>query len=492
MNGSEKNQPGKNDTITTQHGIPVGDNQNSRTAGKEGPTLLEDIYLVEKLAHFGRERIPERIVHAKGAGAFGYFESTANSSQYTKAKFLSTKGKRTPVFVRFSTVAGEKGSADTVRDPRGFAVKFYTEEGNYDLVMNNTPVFFIRDGIKFPDFIHSQKRDPRTNLKDPNMAWDFFANSPESLHQVTILYSDRGIPESFRNMNGYSGHTFKWVNDQGKSVWVRYHFKTDSGIKNMDVERASRLAGEDPDYHTRELFESIEKKNFPSWTVYVQIMPYDDAWNYRYNPFDITKVWPHSDYTLHQIGKMVLDRNPENYFADVEQSAFSPGNVVPGIEFSPDRMLQARLFAYADTDRYRLGVNYHLIPVNSPINSPEKNYYRDGFMRTDRNGGGSVNYEPNSFNGPEEDKEKKKSPYEVRGMADSVPVEHHSEDNDYVQAGNLFRLLSGEEKKRLALNIASDLKRVRRDIVMKQLDHFVKSDPDYGRMVADELGIKLP
>lgn len=492
MKADEKNNTEKNETITTQHGIPVGDNQHSYTAGKQGPTLLEDIYLVEKLAHFDRERIPERIVHAKGAGAFGYFESTSDSSQLTKAKFLGSKGKRTPVFVRFSTVAGEKGSADTVRDPRGFAIKFYTEDGNYDLVMNNTPVFFIRDGIKFPDFIHSQKRDPRTNLKDPNMAWDFFANSPESMHQVTILYSDRGIPESYKNMNGYSGHTFKWVNSKGIAVWVRYHFKTDKGIRNMDVERAAELAGVDPDYHTRELFESIEKRDFPSWTVYVQIMLYDVAWNYRYNPFDITKVWPHSDYPLHEIGKMILDRNPVNYFADVEQSAFSPGNVVPGIEFSPDRMLQARLFAYADTDRYRLGVNYHLIPVNSPMNSPEKNYYRDGFMRTDSNGGGSVNYEPNSLNGPKEDVEKKRSPYKVGGEADAVPNEHHAEDNDYDQAGNLFRILSVDEKKRLASNIASDLKKVRKDIVMKQMGHFSKADPEYAKMVAEELGMEYP
>ena len=479
-------------TITSQHGIPVGDNQHSYTAGKQGPTLLEDVYLVEKLAHFDRERIPERIVHAKGAGAFGYFESTADSSSYTKAKFLSRKGKKTPVFVRFSTVAGEKGSADTVRDPRGFAIKFYTEDGNYDLVMNNTPVFFIRDGIKFPDFIHSQKRDPRTNLKDPNMAWDFFSNSPESLHQVTILYSDRGIPESFRNMNGYSGHTFKWVNSEGKAVWVRYHFKTDSGIKNMDVEKAARLSGEDPDYHTRDLFEAIEKKDFPSWTVYVQIMPYDEAWDYRYNPFDITKVWPHSDYPLHEIGKMVLDRNPENYFADVEQSAFSPGNVVPGIEFSPDKMLQARLFAYADTDRYRLGVNYHLIPVNSPLNSPEKNYYRDGFMRVDKNGGGSVNYEPNSFGGPVEDHRNRRLLYEVRGVADAVPNEHHQEDSDFVQAGNLFRILSVDERHRLAVNIASDLKKVRSEIARRQIDLFYRADPEYGSMVEKELGIKKP
>ena len=329
----------KGEPLTSQHGIPVGDNQNSVTAGSAGPTLLEDVYLIEKLAHFNRERIPERIVHAKGAGAYGYFEATKDVSEYTKARFLEKTGKRTPVFARFSTVAGEKGSSDTVRDPRGFAVKFYTEEGNYDLVMNNTPVFFIRDGMKFPDFIHSQKKDPAINAKNHNMAWDFFSWSPESLHQVTILYSDRGIPRSYRHMNGYSGHTFKWVNSDGEAVWVKYHFKTDQKIQNIPTDEAKKIAGEEPDYCTKDLYETIRDGRFPSWTVYAQIMPYEEAWTYRFNPFDITKVWPHRDYPLREIGKLVLNRNPENYFSEVEQSAFSPGNIVPGIEFSPDKML---------------------------------------------------------------------------------------------------------------------------------------------------------
>jgi catalase len=488
----EKNKnKGKKERLTSQHGIPVGDNQHSYTAGKQGPTILEDVYLIEKLAHFERERIPERIVHAKGAGAYGYFEGTKDVSKYTKAKFLNNIGKRTQIFVRFSTVAGEKGSSDTVRDPRGFALKIYTEEGNYDLVMNNTPVFFIRDGIKFPDFIHSQKRDPRTNLKNPNMVWDFFSHSPETLHQVTILYSDRGIPESYKNMNGYSGHTFKWVNEKGEAVWVKYHFITNQGIKNLSPEMAAKLAGEDPDHHTRELFETIEKGDFPSWTVYVQIMPFEDAQNYRFNPFDITKVWPHKDYPLQEIGKLVLNKNPDNYFVDVEQSAFSPGNVVPGIEFSPDKMLQTRLFAYADAQRYRLGVNYTLIPVNSPKNSPVKNYYRDGFMRTDDNGKGSVNYEPNSYEGPVENPNSKRSSYEIRGTVDAVPNEHHSEDNDYIQAGNLYRILPLDERKRLMHNIALELKHVDINIVKRQLEYFYKADPEYGKGIASELGIDL-
>ncbi len=474
-------------SITTQHGGPVGDNQNSITAGRSGPTLLEDTYLVEKLAHFDRERIPERVVHAKGAGAYGYFESTSDMSNYTKAKFLSGPGKRVPLFVRFSTVAGEKGSADTVRDPRGFAVKIYTEEGNYDLVMNNTPVFFIRDGIKFPDFIHSQKRDPQSNSRSQNMAWDFFSHSPESLHQVTILYSDRGIPASYRNMNGYSGHTFKWVNSKGEAYWVKYHFKTDQGIRNMPTDEAARLAAERPDFHTEDLFYSISKGEKPSWTVYVQIMPYEDAFTYRFNPFDITKVWPHSDYPLQEIGKMVLDRNPENYFAEVEQAAFSPGNLVPGVELSPDKMLQARLFSYPDTHRYRLGVNYTDIPVNSPKNKPPRNYYRDGFMVTGNNGGAEVNYEPNSFGGPQENHEARRQSYKVEGEADSTRYQEHSDDDDFVQAGNLFRMFSEDEKERLCANIAGDLSKANKKVIEAQLALFRKVDSEYGERIASRL-----
>lgn len=481
----------ESERLTSQHGIPVGDNQNSVTAGSEGSTLLEDVYLIEKLAHFDRERIPERVVHAKGAGAYGYFEAFEDMSEYTKARLFGEKGKKTPLFVRFSTVAGGRGSPDTVRDPRGFAVKFYTEDGNYDLVMNNTPVFFIRDGIKFPDFIHSQKNDPRTNTKSLESIWDFFSHSPESMHQVTILYSDRGIPASYRTMNGYSGHTFKWVNRKGEAVWVKYHFKTDQGIENLNPAEASRISGEDPDYHTRELFEAIEKGGRPSWTVYVQIMPFEDAKTYRFNPFDITKVWPHEDYPLQKIGKMVLDRNPGNYFAEVEQSAFSPGNVVPGVEFSPDKMLQARTFSYADTHRYRLGANYTLVPVNDAKNAKVNNYYRDGPMRVDDNSEGRVNYEPNSFNGPVEDPQYKRSRYNVEGYADSVKQVDHSEDNDFVQAGNLYRIMSEDQKNEIADNIAGELKLVRESIVKRQIGYFLKADHDFGSRIAKQLGISV-
>ena len=477
--------------ITSQHGIPVGDNQHSVTAGLSGPTLLEDVYLIEKLAHFNRERIPERIVHAKGAGASGYFESTVEMSQYTKAKMFEKEGKKTPLFVRFSTVAGEKGSSDTVRDPRGFAVKFYTEEGNYDLVMNNTPVFFIRDGIKFPDFIHSQKKDPAMNARNPNMAWDFFSHSPESMHQVTILYSDRGIPASYRNMNGYSGHTFKWVNKGGDAVWVKYHFKTNQKIRNLATSDAKILAGTEPDYHTKDLYDAIKAGNFPSWTVYVQIMPFEDAWTYRFNPFDITKVWPHSDYPLQEIGKMVLDRNPANYFAEVEQSAFSPGNVVPGVELSTDKMRQARFFAETYPHSYRLGVNYTAIPVNSPKNSGVVNYYRDGHMRVDENSNGETNYEPNSFGGPIEDGQAKRIPYQVQGHAEAGPYELHREDSDFVQAGNLYRIMIEDQKQILVDNIIDDLKDVRNDIVERQLEYFMEADKDYGTRIATGLGISL-
>ncbi|GIQ62298.1 hypothetical protein PACILC2_08660 [Paenibacillus cisolokensis] len=327
--------------LTTSWGAPVGDNQNSMTAGSRGPTLIQDVHLLEKLAHFNRERVPERVVHAKGAGAHGYFEVTNDVTAYTKAAFLSEVGKRTPVFVRFSTVAGESGSADTVRDPRGFAVKFYTEEGNYDLVGNNTPVFFIRDAIKFPDFIHTQKRHPQTHLKNPNAVWDIWSLSPESLHQVTILMSDRGIPATYRHMHGYGSHTFKWVNAKGEAVWVKYHFRTEQGIKNLTEEVARQIAGENPDYHTEDLFNAIAAGDYPAWRLYVQIMPLEDADTYRFDPFDVTKVWSQKDYPLIEVGRMVLNRNPENYFAEVEQATFSPGTLVPGIDVSPDKCCKA-------------------------------------------------------------------------------------------------------------------------------------------------------
>ncbi|WP_345243817.1 catalase [Pontibacillus salipaludis] len=479
----------KRKRLTTEGGIPVGDNQNSMTAGYRGPTIIQDVHLLEKLAHFNRERIPERVVHANGAGAFGYFEVTNDLSKYTKADFLSEVGKRTEMLARFSTVGGEKGSADTARDPRGFSLKFYTEEGNYDLVGNNTPVFFIRDAIKFPDFIHTQKRDPQTNLKDPDMAWDFWSLSPESLHQVTILYSDRGVPATFRHMHGYGSHTFKWTNAEGESVWVKYHIRTDQGYKTLDEETAVKIAGENPDYKTEDLFTSIEEGDHPSWTMYVQIMPLEDAETYDIDPFDVTKVWPHDDYPLIEVGKMVLNRNPKNYFTDIEQAAFSPGNFVPGIDVSPDKMLQGRLFAYADAHRYRLGANYETLPVNRP-KVEVNNYQRDGAMRFDDNGGGSKNYEPNSYDGPVEDPSVKQATYSISGLADSTPYDH---DDHYTQPGNLYRLMSEDEKQRLVSNIVGSMKEVRKEeIQLRQIEHFYKADPDYGERVAQALGLKVP
>lgn len=478
-----------NKKLTTSWGAPVGDNQNSMTAGYRGPTLIQDVHLLEKLAHFNRERVPERVVHAKGAGAHGYFEVTNDVSAYTKADFLSEVGKRTPMFIRFSTVAGESGSADTVRDPRGFAVKFYTEEGNYDLVGNNTPVFFIRDAIKFPDFIHTQKRDPQTHLKNPNAVWDFWSLSPESLHQVTILMSDRGIPATFRHMHGFGSHTFKWVNKEGEAVWVKYHFKTEQGVKNLPTDLAAKLAGENPDYHTEDLFNAIEKGDFPAWKLYVQIMPVEDADTYRFDPFNVTKVWSQKDYPLIEVGRMVLNRNPENYFAEVEQAAFSPGAFVPGIEASPDKMLQGRLFAYADAHRYRVGVNHNHLPINRP-KSDVHHYQRDGQMRFDGNGGGSVYYEPNSYGGPTETPEHKQTAFPVSGVAENAPYDHN---DHYTQAGDLYRLMSTEERERLVNNIVEAMKPVEKDeIKLRQIAHFYKADPEYGLGVAKGLGLEVP
>lgn len=476
-------------TLTTSWGSPVGDNQNSMTAGAHGPTLIQDVHLLEKLAHFNRERIPERVVHAKGAGAHGYFEVTNDMSSYTKAKLFNGVGKQTPMFIRFSTVAGELGSADTVRDPRGFAVKFYTEEGNYDIVGNNTPIFFIRDAIKFPDFIHTQKRDPRTHLKNPTAVWDFWSLSPESLHQVTYLMGDRGIPATLRHTNGYGSHTFKWVNAQGEAVWVKYHFITEQGVKGMSVEVAEQLAGQNPDYHTEDLFNAIEKGDFPAWRLYVQIMPLEEAKTYRYDPFDVTKVWSHKDYPLIEVGRMVLNRNPENYFAEVEQATFSPGTMVPGVEASPDKMLQGRLFAYADAHRYRVGVNHNQLEINRP-KVQVQNYQRDGQMAMNGNGGGSVYYEPNSFGGPKESPEHKQMPFEVSGQADSVA---YDSDDHYSQAGDLYRLMSEDERTRLVNNIVASMKPVTKDeIKLRQIQHFYKADPEYGTRVAEGLGLSVP
>lgn len=475
--------------LTTASGAPIDDDQNIITAGAHGPALLQDVHLMEKLAHFNRERIPERVVHAKGTGAYGYFECTAEMTKYTRAKFLSKVGKKTEVFARFSTVGGEKGSADSARDPRGFAVKFYTEEGNYDMTGNNTPVFFIRDPLKFPDFIHTQKRDPVTNRPNPDMFWDFLSLTPESIHQVTILFSDRGTPKSYRNMNGYSSHTFKWYNSEGGYYWVQYHFKTEQGIHNFTREEAARMATEDPDHATRDLYEAIERGDYPSWRVCVQIMPPEEAKDYRWNIFDITKVWPHADYPLIEIGQMVLNRNHKNYFAEVEQSAFSPGNLVPGIAASPDKMLQARIISYHDAHLHRLGPNYQLLPVNAPKACKANNYQRDGYMRFDNNGGGP-NYWPNSMGGAAPDPSVSEPPIDLEGQA----ARHAQEltDDDFFQAGELYRrVMTDTDRAHLIGNIVAHLGGAQKRIQLRQTALFLKADPDYGQRVAEGLDLDL-
>ena len=474
-------------TLTTASGIPVGDNQNSLTAGPRGPILMQDFHLIEKMAHFNRERIPERVVHAKGAGAYGTFTVTKDITRYTKAKIFSEIGKQTELFLRFSTVGGEKGSADSARDPRGFAIKFYTEEGNWDLVGNNTPVFFIRDPLKFGDFIHTQKREPQSNLKPAWMMWDFWSLSPESLHQVTILFSDRGTPADFRHMDGFSSHTFSFINEANERVWVKFHFKTMQGIKNNTREEAIRLAGENPDQATQDLFEAIERGDYPRWKLYVQIMTMEEADNYHINPFDLTKVWPHADYPLIEVGILELNRNPENFFAEVEQAAFAPAHVVPGVSFSPDKMLQARLLSYPDAHRYRLGINFESLPVNRP-HVPANTYHRDGAMRSD-NGGKSLNYEPNSFGGPAQDERYLEPPFPVDG--DGARYDHREGNDDYTQAGNLYRLLDEGAKSRLIGNIVAAMGGVPRRILVRQLAHFYNADPAYGEGVAKGVGIDV-
>ncbi|HVP89630.1 MAG TPA: catalase [Terriglobales bacterium] len=476
--------------MTTGFGAPVDNDLESMTAGPQGPVLIEDVHLLEKLAHFDRERIPERVVHAKGAGAHGYFEVTGDVTKYTRAKFLSKVGQRTEVFVRFSTVGGERGSADSERDPRGFAVKFYTEEGNYDMVGNNTPVFFIRDTLKFPDFIHTQKRNPATNLKDPDMFWDFLSLTPESIHQVTILFSDRGTPRSFRNMNGYGSHTYMWYNAKGEYSWIKYHFKTEQGIQNFTGEEANRMRGIDPDVATRDLFQAIARGEHPAWRVEVQIMTPEQAKTYKYDPFDITKVWPHADFPPVAIGRMVLDRNPENYFAEVEQAAFSPMNFVPGIGPSPDKMLQGRLFSYHDTHLHRLGPNYHLLPINAPKAAAMANYQRDGAMRSDGNGGGGPNYWPNSFGGPAPDAGVAVPPIDVAGRA--ARHAYVLGDVDFVQAGALYRkVMTDSDREHLVSNIVGHLGGAKKPIQLRQAALFYKADAEYGERVAKGLGLKV-
>lgn len=472
--------------MTTAAGISVADNQNSLTAGPRGPVLMADHFLIERMAHFNRERVPERVVHAKGAGAYGTLTITADISKYTRAKLFSKVGNQCEAFLRFSTVAGELGSADTARDPRGFACKFYTEEGNWDLVGNNTPVFFVRDPLKFQDFIHSQKRHPQTGLRDNTMQWDFWSLSPESLHQVTILFSDRGIPATYRHMHGFSSHTFSLWNAKNERFWVKWHIKTLQGIRCLTDVEAAKIAGEDLDYHRRDLFNCIAKGEYPKWKVQLQIMPEKAAETYHINPFDLTKVWPHNDYPLMDVAILELNRNPENYFAEVEQAAFEPSNMPPGLGASPDKMLQGRLLSYADTHRYRIGINYAQLPVNKP-RCPVNTYHRDGHMRFDGNYGGQVNYQPNSFNGPVDDKQFIEPPLKISGDADR----YGQPDDHYSQPGDLYRLMNADQKNQLIDNLVRAMKPIPKTIQIRQIGHFYKADPNYGAGVAKGLDLSI-
>jgi catalase len=468
-------------SLTTASGIPVADNQNSITAGARGPILLQDFHLIEKLQHFNRERIPERVVHAKGSGAYGAFTVTRDITRYTKAKLFSAIGKTTETFVRFSTVGGARGSADTERDPRGFAIRFYTEEGNWDLAGNNTPMFFIKDPIKFPDFVHTQKRDPQTNLKSPTMMWDFWSKAPESLHQVTMLFSDRGTPDGYRHMDGFGSHTFSLINAAGERVWVKWHLKTQQGIRNLGAADAVRLAGSDPDHAQRDLFNAIARGDFPRWTVFIQVMTEGERilWEQRtgWNAFDLTKVWPHKDFPRIEVGVLELNRNPENYHAEVEQVAFSPANVVPGLGYSPDKMLQGRLFAYHDAQLYRVGTNHQHLPVNRP-RCPFHHQQRDGAMAIE-SGGAAVNYEAVQAAGSKPQGLGHGDPgWPVEGIAGRYDA--RGREDDFTQAGNLFRLLPAAERQNLLDNIAGSLAQVAGDIQHRQIGHFDKADPAYG------------
>jgi len=476
----------KTEIMTTTGGNPVADNQNSLSAGPRGPLLMQDYQLLEKLAHQNRERIPERTVHAKGTAAYGTLTITHDITRYSKAAVFKP-GAKTDALLRFSTVAGERGAADAERDVRGFALKFYTGEGNWDLVGNNTPVFFVRDPLKFPDFIHTQKRHPKSNLRSNTAMWDFWSLSPESLHQVTILMSDRGLPKSLRHVNGYGSHTFSLINAQNVRFWVKFHFKTLQGIEFMTNEEGSAVIAKDRESSQRDLFEAIERGDFPKWKFQIQVMPEKDAETYHWNPFDLTKVWPHKDYPLIDAGVLELNRNPENYFAEVEQSAFSPSNIVPGIGFSPDKMLQARIFSYADAHRYRVGTHYEMLPVNRPRNAV-RTYHADGPMRFDAPKGPDAYYEPNSFGGPTQDARFAEPPLKISGDADRY--NHRDGNDDYTQPGDLFRLFNAGQKQRLFQNIAAAMAGVPENIVQRQLVHFHKADPAYADGVAKALGVK--
>lgn len=481
-NGSAEGCP----VLTTANGAPIGV-QQALTAGPRGPLLMQDVALLEQMQHFNRERIPERVVHAKGSGAYGTFTVTQDVTRYTRAAIFSKVGKKTECFLRFSTVAGERGAADAERDVRGFALKFYTEEGNWDLVGNNTPVFFVRDPYKFQNFIHTQKRNPETNLRDMTMQWDFWSQCPEALHQITILMSDRGIPATYRHLNGYGSHTYSLINAIGERVWCKFHFKTLQGIRNMTDEEAAGVIGQDRESHQRDLFHAIAKGDFPRWRVCIQVMTEKQAESFRWNPFDLTKVWPHAEFPLIEVGVLELNRNPRNYHAEVEQAAFKPSALVPGIGPSPDKMLQARLMSYADTHLYRLGVNHHQIPVNRP-RCPVMNYIRDGAM-ADGSYGSATNYWPNTVASAPKPDPSFADPAWTLGQTIVDRFDSTQGHDDYTQAGNLFRMFDDGHRDRLASRIAGGLGQTSRAIQERMLCHFFRADPDYGTRIARKLGI---
>jgi catalase len=472
--------------ITHTNGAPVVENTNTQTAGPRGPALLQDIWLLEKLAHFDREVIPERRMHAKGSGAFGHFTVTNDITRFTKAKLFGSLGKKYEVFVRFSTVAGERGAADAERDIRGFAVRFYTEEGNWDLVGNNTPVFFLRDPLRFPDLNHAVKRDPRTNLRSAQSNWDFWTLLPEALHQVTYVMGDRGLPDGYRFMHGFGSHTFSFINAANERCWVKFHLKSQQGIRNLSDAEAEAVVAKDRESAQRDLFDAIERGDFPRWTLAVQVMTEAQADTSAFNPFDLTKVWPHKHYPLIDVGVLELNRNPENYFADVEQAAFSPANVVPGIGFSPDKMLQGRLFSYGDAQRYRLGVNAHQIPVNAP-KCPFHAYHRDGGMRVDGNQGRTIGYQPNSRGEWVDQPSLKEPPLSLRG--DATHWDHLADDDHFDQPGALYRLMKPAEQQRLFDNTARSLSGASAQVQQRHIDNCTRADPAYGQGVAQALRV---
>lgn len=476
--------------LTSENGAPVANTTDSLTAGERGPVALQDLWLIEKLAHFDREVIPERRMHAKGSGAFGKFTTTHDITKYTTASIFAEVGKETEVFVRFSTVAGERGAADAERDIRGFATKFYTDEGNWDLVGNNTPVFFLRDGLQFPDLNRAVKRDPKTNMRSAENNWDFWTMLPEALHQITITMSDRGIPLSYRHMHGFGSHTYSMINADNERTWVKYHWVCQQGIENLSDEEAEKLIGDDRESHQRDLFDAIEKGNFPKWTLCIQVMTQEQAKKHPDNPFDITKVWSHKEYPLIEVGEMELNRNPENYFVDVEQAAFSPTHIVPGLSLSPDKLLQARLFSYGDAHRYRLGVNHDQIPVNRP-KIPAHDYHRDGMMRVDDNHGATLGYVPNGFGEWAEQPDYEEPPMELDGMLDRFS-QYGPNDDCFYQPGNLYRLMTEDKRVLLIQNTARNIADASENIKYRHAAHCYLADKEYGERVAKAMEIDIP